>query len=226
MQMTHYAMLAQALFALAVAFYLTRKLRGTIRAVVVRLMPIKHRISDESFNLQTRFSAVAAYLTGLLLAGLIYWGVESLTTQLFLASPEQQQRIYDIDPPRKETPTVLPPVPANDDSKHNEPESSAAPGSGSSGPAEEVDAPPPTHTSTESGAYYLQLFAFRDMDRAQTQQSIYEARLPRPVMIIRVNSSPAPYKVVVGPFSSREAALEFRNWQQLRGVIVEQRLFR
>jgi cell division septation protein DedD len=227
MQSFHYVMIAQAAVALFGAFYLTRRMRSFIRAAVVRLMPLKQRISDESFHLQTRFSALVAYLIGLLLTGFFYWGINRLVDSI-LPGAITQQTITSIDPrPSGPAPILPPPIVVEDpQAVAQRPDISES----ETAPIREYDMPAPAtsnrHFAEVSGTYYIQLYAFISADRALTQQAIYGDRLAYPVSVKKVNGTHGPYKVIVGPFSDRQTAVQLLRREGLEGMVVTEERFR
>ena len=221
MQSIHYLMLAQVALAFFAAFYLTRKLRGFIRASVVRLMPVKHRISDESFNMQTRISTLVAYLIGLAFTGLIYWGIDQLSATI-RPTQETQQQIVDLSPsiPEPTLPTIPEPKPeVLPEAETVSPPPVSAPKVAVPTVITEYEEPTP-RTGSMADAHYIQLYAFNSADRAVAQRFRYEQLLSRPVRVVPLMGTIGPYKVVVGPFASQLAAREFKYRTGLEGTVL------
>ena len=213
MQTFHYVIVAQVLVALVIAFYLTRKIRGFIRATVVRLMPLKHRISDESFNMQTRISTVAAYLIGLLLTGLIYWGIDEIAHKMAPTSIVQQETTVAF-------PVLPSPPPVNDSISGSKPLIERKTSPPLRNPAQIYEHSQHRQEQTTRGTYYVQLYAFNDVDRALVQQTHYGQSLNRVVDIIKVSGTLGPYKVIIGPFQTRDAAKAYIRQENLPAIVV------
>lgn len=219
MESSHYLMLAQAALALFAAFYLTRKIRGFIRATVVRFMPIRHRISDESFNMQTRISTMVAYLLGLLLSLLFYRGIDLVANEIVPGAVTRQEIITPVLPEPEPLQLLPAPEPLLEPK-----EKEAKP------PIEDPEPTPVSEYETtprdlplparETGVFYLQLYAFINVDRALIQQAVFSERLSYPVTVKKVDGTIGPYKVIVGPFASRREAMRLIREQRLQAMVV------
>jgi len=73
MEMTQLIWLLRILGGLAIGFILARKLRDFIRSIVIMCIPMKHRISEQSFQIQTRITTAVGILVAIGIAiGLNY----------------------------------------------------------------------------------------------------------------------------------------------------------
>lgn len=223
MESIHYVVLGQVLLSLILAFYLTRKFRDFIRATVVRFMPVRHRISDESFNMQTRISTIVAFGLGLLLTGLFYRGLQEIVEAAWpgAISREETTQVY-VEPaiPQRMVPEPADDIPAEDvQPKTSLPEANTEPV-----PSDyEVQQPiVPTRRVVvpESGPYYLQLYAFNNVDRALAQEAIYRDQLPYPVEVRKISRTIGPYKVVVGPIATRQELRELRRKLRMPTMVL------
>jgi hypothetical protein len=189
---------------LAGGFWLARKMRGMIPAIVLRLMPPKHRFSENAFRIQTRIStAVAVVLTlggAVLINEGIEWAVRQARTQTRTAFTPSPTPPISMSP----APLAVPsPVTDYDWSE----------------PAFEEDAPPPRRTSppAKEGAWCFQLYALNEEENALQEQAVLSRRLPRQVRVAYLPGDKGPYKVYVSGFSDRDEAVRFGKKNQLKG---------
>lgn len=61
--------------AFTTSFFAVRKLRNTLRAIVIWCIPVRLRISEQSFHLQTRYTTIASILLVILLTAGLYYGL-------------------------------------------------------------------------------------------------------------------------------------------------------
>ncbi len=55
-------LIIQVCISLFVGFYVARRMREMLRVLVLRLMPVHKRISEESYDIQTRKSTILAFI--------------------------------------------------------------------------------------------------------------------------------------------------------------------
>ncbi|MCB0572559.1 MAG: SPOR domain-containing protein [Phaeodactylibacter sp.] len=215
MEQIPFFLIARILLGLAAGFWLVRKMRGFIRKLAVGLMPVRYRVSERSFHLQTRLSASLAFFMAFCVALAVFLGlgkVERAARQ----HPwiEKEESTYSRHEPQSQTMEILSTEPVY-----------PAPESGSTAqdslPAEEIQ-PPQDETGQPrsydvSGGYYAQLFAFQQEERAWAQQRYWEKRLSYPVLVAIAPGTRGPYKVLVGPFRQKQDARAYLRQQKLQG---------
>jgi hypothetical protein len=70
---------------------------------------------------------------------------------------------------------------------------------------------------TYSIYYYAQLYAFKNLNKAQTQLTYWNNHSQLPIRIGYIPQEKAPYKVIIGPFRNRQATISFLKRHQLKG---------
>lgn len=121
MEMTQLIWLLRIFGGLAIGFILARKLRDFIRSIVIMCIPMKHRISEQSFQIQTRITTSVGILVAIGIAiGLNYGlsvGMDKMgvtkTIKLSDASlspslPLKKKPLVVVQPPRPTLPKVAP----------------------------------------------------------------------------------------------------------------------
>ena len=207
------------LFRLTVAvlagFWLVRRMSRHLRAIVVRSMPIRYRVSEKSFSYQARFTTLVSVVIGTLLAGGIYWGLTYLADQ-FSGDTPKPTRGPDLiedpgpDPYGTSIDTIL--VVESDPPPEIEPSITEQPA-----PVAKAQPVRRAPVVINAGTWFLQLHAFEVLENAENQQARLERRLRRPVWIANGGDEWAPYKVLVGPFASRTEAEAYRKQKRLDG---------
>ncbi len=197
----------QWLFSLTLGLYLSKKIRPHLRKLILRLMPLKYRFSEEFFGLQNRITTTVLLLVAASIITFCYLltgKVEKEVTQFSFFSTTSESEIY---PFREEAQVDF--DPGHSLIEDTLPENRVLP------KVAELDQP-----LTET-TFFLQLYAFQHLERAQVQQSYWSGRLSKKVKIVIVEESPAPYKVWVGPFATRSEARKFNQKYQLGGFIIQ-----
>jgi|GEM_PF-6895601 len=191
---------------LILGFFIVYRIKGILRALVVRSMPVRHRISEKSFLIQTRISTLLAFVLAITVALLTEWGLREAAQALGLPTTVTKTEQHDIatspDPAPAPAPALVPePEPAPVDTLPDTPQTKQ---------------PTSVATTTEE-IYYLQLYAFRRQDFAEAAQAAMSEALDQPVWLAVRPGDTEPYKIMAGPFPSRAAAVRYRKRRQLRG---------
>lgn len=198
----------QGLFSLAIGLYLTKKIRPHLRKLVLRLTPLKYRFSEEFFGLQNRINTTVLLLVaaGIMAFSYLLTGkVKKSAAHFSLFSTTSESEIYPV---REEAvySDFDPGMPLVEDTL---PDNQVLP------QAAELDQP------LSETIFFLQLYAFQRLERAQVQQSYWSGRLSKKVKIVIVEESDAPYKVWAGPFASRSETKQFNQKYRLGGFIIK-----
>jgi hypothetical protein len=215
MENTTLLLLGSLALALIIGSFISWKARGHIRALAVRLIPLKKRFSDEGFNAQGRYSTVLIFISILIIATIIWFG-------LFKLSHGLGKPIIELSENHKITNLQTYPdfTEINSPKDKAETESYEAPGAEEELTPEEFSHKEET-TIDETKRYYLQLFAFNKESRAWRQKIIWEKKLGEPVWIGTPVSRKGPYKVLVGPFEQRHHSIQFMVEFKLKGFPVK-----
>lgn len=213
MEQIPYFLIVRLLLGLGAGIWLARKARSLIRRLAIGLMPMRYRVSEQSFLLQTRLSTALGFLVaiGLMLAIVLGlgkaenaarqhpWIKKEETTYASSGPAEQSMQILATETPAPEA--------------EQRPAESRAP--------EVAPAPPPESERPAAyelaGGHYVQIFAFQQEDRAWVQQRYWETRLNQPVWVAIAPGDAVPYKVLIGPFRHRQDARSFLRSQKLPG---------
>lgn len=211
MEITTVLLILRIAACLAGGFWLARQLRGMIPAIVLRLMPSKHRFSENAFRIQTRISTVVAVVVTLGGAALINEGIE------WVASQVRTQTRTSIRPePRPHTPMGIAPPPT--EYEYPQPETRNYP---NQLPAETKDYPDPPRRAEappqSAGTWCYQLYALDNESNAREQQAALSRKLPRPVQLSYLQGDTGPYKLYIAGFADRSEALRFGKKHGLTG---------
>lgn len=208
-----YWFLIRTLLALSVGFWIASRLRGTLRAIVIRSMPVRYRMSEEYFNTQTRISAILAMVIGLGIASLTYWGIGKASNAI-KGPIVSRSTTVEIEPMPSPPPT---PAPLKLESAPTDTLLHEDPLPATYEEPEPVRIPSPSARPAPGNPYYLQLYAFVSKTRAWEQKAYWAARLPQRVFVGIRPADEVPYKVLAGPFDSRGQAISFRERNKLTG---------
>lgn len=226
MESIPFFLIFRLLAGFAAGIWLARKMQGFFRWLVMRLMPLRYRISEQAFYTQARIGAALAYLLALSVALLTYAGLGKAANRLGLpwVTKEEVTEVRSLSleptlPPSYSTAVLSPPEQAAP-WKDSFPASAVAP--------PQPGAPEPERTPfyptayRRNGRYYAQLYAFREEARAWAQKEHWQARLSEPVWVGVAAGEAVPYKVLVGPFGQRQEARRFLRGKGLNGFPREQ----
>ena len=189
-------------------------------------MPVRYRVSEQSFNMQARISTALAYLLALGVALSIFIGLGKAGDKIGLPWISKEE-ITEISPSGLE-PTLPSPYSS---SGYSPPEEVAPPEDSLLAvvavppppkPAPERPASYPTAYS-ETGRFFVQLYAFQEEPRAWAQKQRWESRLSRRVWVGIAAGELAPYKVLVGPFGQWQEARQYLRSKRLNGFPREQK---
>lgn len=171
-----YFLIARLLLGLAAGIWLARKMRGFLRWLVLRLMPVRYRFSEQSFNIQARASATLGYVLALAMALSIYIGLGKARDKVNLPWIAKEETI-EIS-----SSTLEPTLPSTYAAPVSSPPEEAALPEDSllavvAVPPERPPSPPTAYS--ETGRYFVQLYAFQEQARAWAQKQHWEGRLSR-----------------------------------------------
>lgn len=199
-----------------IGIWLVGKVRNPLRAMVVRTMPMKYRISEKSFVHQTRITTLVSALFALLIAAGIFMGLTRLRDlatkkrgdDKTIQQDNSEASSFGVPlPPPEVTPAVTEaPIP----------EAAPAPAP----EARPVIAPPkpkPAALVIDENSYFIQHSAYEEADNAWAQQAKLDKRLVKGVWVGFAPEDEAPYKVLVGPFADGESANAYKRKKKLSG---------
>lgn len=221
-------LIVRLLLGLIAGIWLARKMRGFLRWLVVHLMPVRYRVSEQSFNMQTRISASLAYLLALGVAALVYTGLGKAWDKASMP------RVAKTETAEASSSSLEPTLPSTYSAPvYNAPEEAAPPQENLPAPApapppatmRAPEPPPPARPDVyeESGRYFVQLYAFREEARAWAQKQYWQGRLSQRVWVGVAAGEPVPYKVLAGPFHGRQEARRYLRSNGLAGFPREQK---
>lgn len=216
-------------FGLTIGVYLANRWKEIFRGIVIRCMPIKHRISERSYILQTRITSMVGIIFAILVAGIINIVMAIGWQKMGWQSGLQQQTVTPKLIPIPANPVVpnLPKKEILEEEETSTPEDIIIPtkvpipkksiSTTSYYPREvpplEVQyvTKPSTYYQPMALPVYLQIYAFTSYPKAQQQRARWIGQTPFPVKVGYRANDYTPYKVVIGPFPSRQAANHFKN---------------
>lgn len=210
-----YLFLLRLGLSLVLALLVVLRLRAPLRGLIIRLMPLKVRMSEKAFDRQARLSNIIGFSAWTILAAALYLASAPLAGLLANAAPAEREPAEQ--PARPEQQSLPPaPIPEPAPSPPQEPRADAP-------PAAKEEKLPEARTSPESYGpdasqpIYLQLGAYRELAHARASRRRYEQRLSRRPRIGHQPGSHAPYKVLLGPFPDRSAVVTYRSRYRLPG---------
>lgn len=204
--------------ALIAGIVFARLLRKPVRVVVTRMIPIQKRIEDNFYKRLTRITTVVGIVLALTVATLTNYGIlrlaggweqteqvdiqplddgDSWTPETFLESPLPASR------PVEEL-NLMPSIPEIYEATPAEPEITPM-------------APMPAERTPAPGRFYLQLYAFQHYENALRQVQVWPGGELYRCHLAFAPGEDVPYKILIGPFSSRDAARQFRRRKGLSG---------
>lgn len=192
--------------ALAVSFYVIYRCRPLIRNIALRLIPMRHRISQDSFRLQTRYAILLSFAIGGLLAVVGNWSLLQASKKMGWIPPSTPLPVVSTPLPVARPLPSVPVVP----------------------PKDSIDVPiapsippitPPTYEALpSSNDYYLQVGSFENEATAVQLRDRLATRLLTEVQVLTFrDTAPFTYKVVIGTFASRADALRYQDRHRLQG---------
>jgi len=215
--------------SLGLGIYLANLWKEGLRGLVIRCMPMKHRISESSYILQTRITTIVGMVFAVLIAIGINVGISVGLQRVGWAPAATTQSVipkYIPMPPKRIPPTTKPmtnipqPLPTPDPlSVFPAKKPVEKPVSTTSTPASEpvvrkeiVYVPIPAQKyQAIARPCYVQLYAFHTFEKARQQQARWIRQTPYTSRIGFVAQDLAPYKVLLGPFPSRQTAKQFQR---------------
>lgn len=213
MENLDYFLFIRLALLLLTGFWIVRKLRAPLRDIVLRLMPVQYRMSESSFNIQTRISTALGIIIAIGVAWGLNWAVVAISDS--------------INPPST-TPTPIPTKPALQPEEVETVPFSVTPNTTPAVPTTTPSAPIPTTPTpyepspptikSPSSPHYLQVEAFKEETRAWRLKSQLEQQLAEKISLAEgLTPDHAPFKVIVGPFNSRTEALVYKRSAHLDG---------
>ena len=205
-----------------IGVWLVSKVRNPLRAAVVRLMPMKYRISEKSFIHQARLTTVVSALLAALVAGAVFHGITRAAQMSHVIEkestlPKESKR---SDQSRLGAPAPEEPEQPGPDTV--EAAAGAAPDPMPEAAPQTVIVPPKPKSRPEPlvitpETWFLQVHALGDSENAWAEKARLERRCPKKVWVGHDGEGDTPYKLLVGPFAGRAEALSYRKKKKLGG---------
>ncbi len=238
MEMTQLIWLLRIIIGLIIGLLAARKMRELIRSIVIRCIPLKHRISERSFQLQTRATTVVAILVAIGIAIGLNYGLSKalektdISKSTLITSPSvmPQPALKKKEADKGDPPSITTPEPAikfqeqpiSDYEWFNNKEATSVT------KTNKKIAYPMTKKGYAAPAlqrlpsvyqipHYAQIYAFDSFQRAKRQQVLWTQQHSLPIWVGYAEGSQAPYKVLVGPFENRAEATWFLKVNSIEG---------
>lgn len=218
----------QFFFSIGLALLVFFRLRKPLSAMIVQMMPIKTRVSDEFFNIQARISLMVGIILALIIAAIIYSGFETVEHRFAKPAVEQtlvpsrsSERPQPMSEPIEENqPATNPTTAPDDDNNTMRTDTLPIQGRQKKFVANPLSEPKASLQSVaESEDFFLQLHAYKNYDFALHQFEYLGQQLDRRVWLTRIEGEAVPYKLVVGPFPSRASLRRYQSQHGLDGWV-------
>lgn len=210
------AILSWHLLALGVGFFIAHKLRDIVLAIVFKLLPVQYRISENSFGMHTRLSAIIGFVLLLGTAGVVYYGLSQLK-QPFVTSEQQlvehaskpTQHIVQEEPQPYTMSLPMLPEPVVERPKTQK--------------VRKKPRPKPLSPSTPldlEEAYYIQIKAFEKLQNAKQTYYRWRDKTNHRCWIVEESENTVPFKVLLGPFSTKDQAKRLlKRYDSITGYV-------
>lgn len=224
MSSTALIVLFKVVFSLAFGILLARRARGFLRKSITGAIPMKDRMADNFLQRLAKLSTYAGIGMALLVCSISYWGLSEAfgagktalsNAQTLGIEPDvldfpPDERPLDVAPEPEPLPAPLPtPQPDPVPDAHAPLVFKPAPQS--------TDRIARAEIEPYNGNWYLQIYAF---DEAENAYRYYERYHSRYGAALHLKSAPGdfcPWKIVIGPFRSNQAARNYAQRYELRG---------
>lgn len=239
---TYVLMFIRWALALVAGFYLVYKTRHLWQGPVMRLIPMKYRISEKGYIVTNRIMGVMRIVFALLAGFGLSQALLVLTEAVHLENRANTQTVL---PPVIPGPDYLPepevfepePMPVRTPAPIYEDVDSSIVSPELPAPSPIPPKPVPPNRSKPSTPqpipyqprpvspnyqerqvpHFVQLYAFKELDKAQRAQGKWSQQLQTPCWIGIVDKDKTPYKLLVGPFRNRSDAEQYRLGSGLKG---------
>ena len=219
------------IITLLVSYQIIRWFQNPLRKLVLMTIPMKYRIRPNAYRMQLWIVNGAGLLMILLLATLLYFGIKNVGEDWLIKAQVAWKDKTEIPMEYNTPPPILSPMPPRVTPAPTYQPPTAA-------PIQEIPtnyeapltyAPPvaiapsvPTISAQQlqptipivTEEWYIQLAAFKEIAKAEQQCQAWQVKIGQPIRIGWVQEEYIPFKVLVGPFSSRHQAERYRK--QLR----------
>ncbi|MEL7117790.1 MAG: hypothetical protein AAFO07_00055 [Bacteroidota bacterium] len=213
----------QVFLSLIIGLLIVRKFQKSIGNLVIQLIPVKKRVTDDFLNLKTKYTYIISLLIFVVISFTGYLLLETIERK---TSPSSQQK-----PKSRKQETLVPSsttqsIPFNLAPKVK---------SEASTPSESTLTPTTYETSVPSPSpkpkpakpqkaianqkLYLQLHAFKLEQNAYTTFESYYSNYGSLVQLGYDPNSTIPYKLLLGPFLNRSDIQQFKLQQSLQGFV-------
>jgi hypothetical protein len=206
-----YLWIIRSTMALITGLIVARKMRATLRMLVVRLMPVKLRMSDRSFYIQSRMGILLAFIVAIGIAII----VDSSLKRIFKNADWGIKRVekgswQEVSPPDPLTFNLPAATEKEVSNTEVSPDEHMDQQQTNSAPSSETRPQSYSPRTQAIDAYYLQLNAYQNIEYAyafyETMYQMYGSN----IKIGHLANDKAPYKVLAGPFDNRNSAVALK----------------
>lgn len=210
--------IAQLLISLLLGIIVARILKKFTRVLITRFMPLNQRMASNFFPRLSRISTIVGLFITLAVAIPAYIGIGKTShwfqvteKESILATPNTMKQSTQEEINTSSTPLPVTQIPTDYESPEPRPNPKTT--NPRSNLTSKESAPPARVTDI----YYLQVNAFHQLNKAIQQKTRRQKQTSIAVHIAFLEKDLPPYKVVIGPFPSMEAARKFRKRKKLNG---------
>lgn len=210
---------------LVIGIWVAYKMRNVIRATIIRFIPIRKRISQQSYELQTRLTPLICFILIAVVTFCFNHFIEKGINKIYSIdqtpdtnqSSTYEQSLFNTNPePIPEVRTI----PKKQSVKIEKParQPSYTPTIDATPKRPEIVIEQPARLITNP--YYIQRDAFSTIDKANRQYSDYLRSNHTHQYLIGIDPvGDIPYKLLIGPFPNREAANRYRRHYRILGFV-------
>lgn len=139
--------------------------------MIVQMMPVKKRVSDDFFHIQTRIGLIVGIVLALIIATLVYLGLETVEHRFAEPTVEQTfvptsttELLQPVGEPPEEEPIAE--EPTSSDGEYNNVQTETMPKDHKQETPTPKPAMAPKGYNEETGDFFLQLHAYQNYDYA------------------------------------------------------------
>ena len=223
------------MIGLALGLLIVRHFKDFILAIIIRLLPLRYRISANSATLHARVSTIVSFVLVFLICGTTYWG---LGKAVELVTVTEQQTMVNI-PPTITLPQTRPASPLTIPIDIEEPVTVPKEVAPPAVVPTVLKTPPPAPqtiptrptvvtrpiTIVAQPNYYLQVSATQSLERARRGCDRLRQQWNVPCKIGVDETHAYSYKILLGGFATLEDTKAFKRKYRLKNTIPRAKSF-
>lgn len=213
--------LLQILLSLGIGSWVAYRIKDAMVAIILKLMPMRYKISENSVNLHGRIATITALVVIFSIGSGVFWVTSQLkpiiTTHKKGSEKKKKQPLVKSQSPMPIEQGIITSIPSSEEEVI--PESTI---SYYDDIIEEEPMSPKKRTVANivsNEGYYIQIYALSKKGKA-IKQCNYEIRKRNVNCVIGViENHTVPYRILLGPFPSRNDAQSYQHQMQLKSML-------